>query len=290
MSRKRASLADDEVVAFLREWLPRLGLRWRGFRKVRGQVRKRLGRRLMELGLTDLEAYAGRLEHDADERCELIRMARITISRFWRDRELFEVLGDEILPRAAALARAEHRPVRALSLGCASGEEPYSVAIAWTQGAAAESAVELRVVAADADVHLLVRARRATYDRGSLRDLPSQHVDGLFTGDDQLTLDEGIRCLVSPVALDVRDGLPPGPFDLVLCRNLVFTYLAVSEQLRIAAAIAERLTPGGELVVGAHESLPEDAGWVRSGRCRCVPRAAGEHDACGVQRAVHKPP
>jgi len=50
-------MRDAECIAFLQWALPRMGFRWPGFRKVRGQVCKRVGRRLKELGLTDLEAY-----------------------------------------------------------------------------------------------------------------------------------------------------------------------------------------------------------------------------------------
>ena len=60
-------MTDHECVEFLHWALPRLGLRWSGFRKVRGQVCKRLKRRLAELSVEDVASYRARLECDASE-------------------------------------------------------------------------------------------------------------------------------------------------------------------------------------------------------------------------------
>ena len=57
---------------------------------------------------------------------------------------------------------------------------------------------------------------------------------------------------------DIREQVPDGPFDLVLCRNLVFTYFAPGLQRALLEQIKARLRPSGYLVIGAHETLPED--------------------------------
>jgi chemotaxis protein methyltransferase CheR len=111
-------MTDPELVAFLQWALPRLSLRWAGFRKVRGQVRKRIHRRLRELGLPDLAAYRAHLEREPDEWAQLAAMCRITISRFWRDRGVFDWLTGR-LPELATTGR-----LRAWSAGCAGGRAP----------------------------------------------------------------------------------------------------------------------------------------------------------------------
>lgn len=90
-------MTDPELVAFLSLVAPRLGLRAAGFRRVRGTVRKRLSRRLAELGL-DLAAYTVHLETHPDEWQWLDRSCRITISRFGRDAAVFERLATHVLP------------------------------------------------------------------------------------------------------------------------------------------------------------------------------------------------
>jgi chemotaxis protein methyltransferase CheR len=235
-------MTDAECVAFLQWALPRLRLRWQGFRKVRRQVCRRVSRRIAELGLNEADAYRAFLEGNPQEWNVLAGLCRITISRFWRDRALFEALRDEVLPELGA-------SVFAWSAGCASGEEPYSLVLA-----AAEARVEIHVIATDVDPVLLERARRACYPESSLRDLPADLRARAFE-------DGGLRPEYhKPVDFlrhDVRDGAPGGPFDLALCRNLVFTYFADELQREVGRRLAGSLRAGGALVVGAHEDLSE---------------------------------
>jgi chemotaxis protein methyltransferase CheR len=93
---------DRDCTAFLQWALPQRDLRWPGFRKVRRQVCKRLKRRIRELGLGDLAAYRSRLEADPAEWRAFDECCHITISRFFRDRGVFEVLRTYVLPDIAA--------------------------------------------------------------------------------------------------------------------------------------------------------------------------------------------
>ena len=124
-------MTDADCVAFLQWALPRLDMRWKGFRKVRGQVCKRIKRRLQELGLEGYAAYRQRLESDPGEWRLLDECCHITISRFFRDRDVFEALRRRILPDVAHKAAREGRAVRIWSAGCASGEEPFTLKIFW---------------------------------------------------------------------------------------------------------------------------------------------------------------
>ena len=107
-------------------------MRWVGFRRVRRQVCKRIARRLIELGLQDLEAYRTLLGADAGEWSRLDSLCRITISRFYRDRAVWNYLGDVLLPDLTRFARRRgDEELRCWSVGCASGEEPYTLAMVW---------------------------------------------------------------------------------------------------------------------------------------------------------------
>lgn len=122
-------MTDAECVAFLQWALPRLELRWRGFRKVRRQVCKRFRRRIAELDLPDLAAYRARLEADAAEWRVLQGLCVITVSRFYRDRRVSDMLRDSVLPALAdaALAAGDGAPV--LEHRMRLGEEPYTLSI-----------------------------------------------------------------------------------------------------------------------------------------------------------------
>ena len=239
-----------------------MGLRWAGVRRVRRQVCKRIGRRLTALGLDDIAAYRTRLEADPDEWRVLDGLCRIPISRFFRDREAFAHLGRAVLPALAraAAARGETR-LRCWSAGCASGEEPYSLSLLWTLGAASGSPrLGLEIVATDADAHLIERARAARYGAGSLKDLPPGWRERAFgTANGLFALRPEYRAPVALECQDVRADAPPGRFDLVLCRNMAFTYFAEPVQRAVQRRLMGALVGGGALVIGAHERLPEGA-------------------------------
>src|SRR3990170_4508418 len=218
-------MKDADCVEFLRWCLPRLRLRWAGFRKPRRTLCKRVDRQLRRLGVADLGAYRAYLDATPAEWDRLDALCRIPISRFYRDRAVFDCLGADVLPALAAAAPGGR--LRAWSVGCASGEEPYGVMLLWRLRVEPRfPGRELEILASDADPHMLERARRGLYAPGSLKDLPAD--------------------------------LPAGPFDLVLCRNLAFTYFDDELQRATLARLAARLRGGGALVIGRHEALPDN--------------------------------
>jgi chemotaxis protein methyltransferase CheR len=119
------------------------------------------------------------------------------------------------------------------------------------------SALRLEVVATDADENLLDRARTGRYTQSSLKDLPDDFREKAFTAhEDPLTIRDSFKHGVSFVLQDIREEVPDGSFDIVLCRNLAFTYFDDKLQFAVLDAIRPKLLPGGFLIVGIHESLP----------------------------------
>jgi len=251
-----------DCVNFLQWALPQMRFRWPGFRKVRKQVCKRVRRRVDELGLGTLDDYRAYLNENAGEWSVLEILCRVTISRFYRDRGVFERLANTVLPELAGRAQREgDRPVRALSAGCAGGEEAYTLRILWDCRVTPDFPdAGLEIVAVDSDPAMLARARSARYGPGSLRELPVPLLDAAFerTGEEYQVCPQ-FRKGIEFVEADVRYDLPPGPFDLVLCRNLAFTYFADDLQEETLAGLSPIPVPGGYLVLGSHERLPGEA-------------------------------
>ncbi len=253
-------MTDAECIELLQWALPRLGFRWRGFRKVRRQVRRRIQRRLGQLGLSGAGAYRDYLRSHPAEWQVLDGCCRITVSRFYRDRAVFDHLGQKVLPELAATAiRHGQSEIRCWSAGCASGEEVYTVAILAATGPLAKTAgVRLRMVATDADQHVLERARRARYPASSVKDVPAGWLTGpLAPSGDEHVVRSDLRHDVEFHCQDIRREWPDGPFHLVLCRNLAFTYFDQPLQRSVLRRMIERILPGGVLVIGKQESLPE---------------------------------
>jgi len=237
-----------------------MGFRWPGFRKVRGQVCKRVARRLRELGLQDTGAYREHLKAHADEWAVLDGLCRVTISRFFRDRGVYETLRGEVLPELVRqVASAAESVTDIWSAGCGAGEEPFSIAILHRHSEDPDlRQASVRILATDSDEHQLDRARTAIYPGGCTKDMPAELRDAAFEPleSDQLQL-KGQFCEdVDFVLQDLREAMSEGPFHLILCRNLAFTYFIEETQREILARLREHLRPGGYLVIGAHEGLP----------------------------------
>jgi len=253
-------MEDDRCVRFLQRTLPQMHMLWPGFRRVRRQVCKRIDRRMNALGLAHIDEYEAYLETHAGEWARLDSLCRITISRFSRDRGVFATLVEAVLPELARDVRARGGDtLRAWSVGCASGEEPYTLAILWhTKLQPRFPGMKLDITATDIDAQMLERARAARYARGSLKELPADLLARAFTReDDTYRLDSRYTANVTFLEQDVRETCPEGPFDLVLCRNLVFTYFDEGLQAGLLGRIVDCMADGAALVVGIHEDLPE---------------------------------
>jgi chemotaxis protein methyltransferase CheR len=257
--KRLPAVQDQACIDFLQWCLPQLELRWPGYRKVRGLVAKRLNRRLAELGAANLCAYRNLLTRESAEWEQLDAMCRIPISRFYRDRGVFDVIVRQLLPELAAIASARgDRRVRCWSAGCASGEEPYTLTIAWRFGVARNwPAAKLNVLATDADDVMIERAKVGCYGRSSLKELPEEWVKCAFIRHGPLfCVAPEFREAIEFALQDIRQSIPQGPLDLILCRNLAFTYFDEVLQRRIANQLRERLHAGGFFVLGSHEALP----------------------------------
>lgn len=254
-------MRDAEFAAFFADVCPRLGLRAEGYPRTRGSVRKRVARRLRELGLESLAEYRRRLDAQGDEWRWLDQCCRITVSRFARDAAVYQALRERYLPERASAARAHgRRRLRAWSAGAASGEEAYGLAMAWHMELGSQfPELELEVLGTDADPTVLERAAAGIYPEGSLRELPRPLRAAFEPCGHEWRLLDRYRGGVRFERSDLRHECPSGLFDLTLCRNLAFTYFDEPTQRRLARAFAASLQPGGILVVGRGERLPSDS-------------------------------
>jgi chemotaxis protein methyltransferase CheR len=266
-------MRDADCIAFLQWALPCLGLRWAGFRRVRRQVCKRIERRMRELGVSDLGAYRQQLESQKREWDALAARCTVTISRFYRDRAAFDCLGARVLPALAeaALARGAAQ-LECWSAGCASGEEAYTLAIQWRIALQPRfPSLGIRILGTDIDAALLERAQAACYRRSSLEELPAALREQAF---EKLCLRADYRHAVEFEQRDLLAEAPARRFDLILCRNLAFTYFDPQVARAALERLGGRLRPGGALMIGLHEDLPPHAerfeAWPG---CRAIYRA-----------------
>ncbi|HSR74173.1 MAG TPA: CheR family methyltransferase [Sulfurovum sp.] len=255
-------MKDTECVSFLQQTLPTLHMQWQGFRKVRKQVCKRIKRRLQALGLSDIASYSKYLKENKEEWNVLDDMCRITISRFYRDRGVFDSIRETVLLNIAKEADAKgENSIKVWSAGAASGEEAYTLSIIWEQCFAKSfPRLTLKIVATDSSAHMIRRARRACYAFGSLKDFPKQWLEEAFEREDEhYCLKEHYKHQIRFLQQDIRQTMPENDFDLILCRNLLFSYFDEPLQRKILTQMKRKLHSNGYLVIGIHESLPKDS-------------------------------
>jgi chemotaxis protein methyltransferase CheR len=220
---------------------------------------------MSDLSISTAKQYREQLEHSPEEWGELDAACRITISRFYRDRAVFDALRLRFLPELGERAVRDHRPMRCWSAGCCSGEEPYTLALALRLDVQRQiPGMTYEILATDVDAVVLDRARKGCYPPGALVELPRDWLLEAFQAEaSEWCLTPEYRQGIRWARQDIRHTVPEGPFDLILCRNLVFTYLSAPMQQTVTGALHERLQPAGLLVVGSHEHLPDAERFAR---------------------------
>lgn len=242
------------------EILNYFNLSWEGYRKVRKGVKKRLTKHMQQLGCSRVDDYLAVLSRRPAHKNECRRLLTVSISRFFRDRSLWETLQEKILPGLIAESAA---PFRVWSCGCARGEEVYSFRIVWNNLQQAHSDLpELSVRGTDMNPEYLAMARQGTYERSSLKELSADQIERYFDkvpGKQRYIVKSFLRRAVRFDQADILHDPPPGvSFAVVFIRNNLLTYHRSADKERGLQKIVRSLTPGGALITGSHEKIPEN--------------------------------
>jgi chemotaxis methyl-accepting protein methylase len=241
--------------------LNHFNLSWKGYRKVRKGVKKRLNRHMQSLGCRTVEAYLKVIEAHEQIRRECQRRLTVSISRFFRDTALWQALQNEVLPQLAAIEGTA--PLAFWSAGCACGEEAYSISLLWHRLKSGGQALpKLNIIATDVNPDCLFKAQTGIYNQSSLKHVPHKDRQTYFSA-----LPRGRRFrikpkLAEPIQWQTHTLLAPPPrsrFDLVFLRNNLLTYYQNPEKSESFHRIADTIKPHGYLIIGAHEHLPANA-------------------------------
>ncbi|MGC9975475.1 MAG: CheR family methyltransferase [Syntrophales bacterium] len=240
-----------------RQLLDRLNLSWQGYAKVRKSVKKRIDRHMGKLGLPTMDEYLQALL-DPDILKKVESLMSVSISNFFRDRNLWRTLEEEIIPDIAA--RHSER-IHAWSAGCALGQEAYSLAIMWDMLKKKRPPLpELRILATDINPDYIGKAMAGIYDRNNLKGLPDEIKSVYFHAcEDQkaLCLTDCIKkCVAWKVHNLMKEPPPAKRFQIVFLRNNLFTYYRPEYTSSVFLNVLDRLDEGGFFIIGSHERLP----------------------------------
>ncbi|MCW8309473.1 response regulator [Acidiphilium sp. PA] len=222
-----------------------------------GTLRRRIDRRIGLAGLVpaSLDAYLALLTSNAAEVDLLAQDLLINVTSFFRDRAVFDVLEQQIVPELVA-GRTADQPLRLWVAGCSSGEETYSLAMLFMEHiSAVGSPARLQIFASDVDPDAVGRARAGLYDQSIEADVSPARLARFFIREEQkYRIGTELRALVVFTVQDVLADPPFSRLDLVSCRNLLI-YLRAEAQSKILTLFHFALRDGGILLLGSAETI-----------------------------------
>jgi len=225
-------------------------------------ARRRVTARAHAAGCSDIRSYLGVLERNPEELLRLKRALHVTVSGFFRDPGMFRVLEGSILPEIfRTRAQQAQRRVHLVCVGCATGEEPYSLAITLLSSFAQEvTAFEVGVRGIDVETEALRVAREGIYPEDRIASVPAglrlRYFDPV--GDGEVRVADEVRKLVRFERRDIVRQPLPANTDLLLCRNTLI-YYRQSQKEEILRRIVDALAPAAFLVLGRSEVIPQAA-------------------------------
>jgi chemotaxis protein methyltransferase CheR len=225
-------------------------------------VYSRLVKRLRKLGIESFKHYCALVEseHGADERGNMVAALTTNVTRFFREMHHFDHLKLNVLPELIPAIR-EGIPLRIWSAGCASGEEPYSIALTVLSVMPDAARFNVRILATDINKNVLAIAERGVYSDTAVTPIPRMQRAQWFAptrnkeGRKSWRVGEELRSLVTFRQLNLMDSWPmKRAYHAIFCRNVAIYFPDESHE-QIWTRLAALLAPRGCLYVGHSERV-----------------------------------
>ena len=219
-------------------------------------ILRRISRRMVVTRNRTMREYLDYLKEHPEEVGELVKAFLINVTQFFRDPDAFVSLKNDILPQVIAQARERDCVLRIWTAGCATGEEPYSLAMLLID-LLGEDLPEwsIKIFATDLSETAITFARRGLYAENVLTGVPEAYRDRFFErADHGYRVTKALRQIVIFGQQDLTRSAPFPRIDLLLCRN-VLIYFTPELQNYVLTQFAFSLTPGGYLFLGKAETV-----------------------------------
>jgi two-component system CheB/CheR fusion protein len=242
--------AFEELLEYVRD---NRGFDFTGYK--RASLMRRVHKRMQDVGIADIGEYQDYLEVHPEEFTHLFNTILINVTSFFRDEPSWDYLAEEIVPRIVA-RKGQHAPIRVWCVGCASGEEAYTIAIVLAEALGlSELRSRVKIYATDVDEEALALARAGVYSEKSVEAIPAPLREKyLVSATDGFAFVKDLRRAVIFGRHDLTNDAPISRVDLIVCRNTLM-YFNADAQNRIYDAFHFALQPHGFLFLGKSEML-----------------------------------
>ncbi|MEO6875748.1 MAG: CheR family methyltransferase [Opitutaceae bacterium] len=220
-----------------------------------GTIQRRITRRMALCRQKTPEKFAALLADHVGERDALVSDLLIRVTSFFRDADAFRTLKRKIFP--ALIDQHRHKgPVRIWTVGCSTGQEAYSLAMAYAEFAdGIKRPPGLRIFATDLNEAMLEQARHGLYPKTIAQDVSPERLRRFFVEEkDGYRVNQPLREQVVFARQNILSDPPFSRMDLISCRNLLI-YFQSEQQQRILPIFHSALTPGGFIFLGGTESV-----------------------------------
>ena len=214
---------------------------------------RRINVRMNVLHITTGSEYANLLQNESDEINSLYDSLSINVTKFYRNKHIWETFSSNIIPKLLNSSKINNT-IRVWSAGCATGEEPYSIAIMFSE-ALKNTNYKIKIIATDINSQLLQDAKKGVYSFNTLQNLDPNLIKSYFTkeGKHHYKVNKKIKDLVTFQLGDIVT-YPLSYLDVILCRNLLIYYSKDSQNL-ILKKFHQVLKENKFLVLGMDESM-----------------------------------
>lgn len=223
------------------------------------QMRRRIDTLANKNGAKSYEEYIQMIKSDKDKFEQFVNFLTINVSEFYRNPDQWKIMDQQVIPK---LIKEQRKPIKIWSAACSTGDEPYSLAMAFSKHV---SLSDIKILATDIDKQVIEHAKVGLYSEKSIAGVPADLKKKYFTqiGNSYQISDDIKKCVTFKEHNLLKDVYPKD-YDLILCRNVVIYFTDEAKDM-IYKNFYGSLKSKGVLFIGSTEQISnyKDLGFNR---------------------------
>ena len=223
------------------------------------QMRRRIDTLANKNGAKSYEEYIQMIKSDKEKFEQFVNFLTINVSEFYRNPDQWKLMDQQVIPK---LIKEQRKPIKIWSAACSTGDEPYSLAMAFSKHVPLS---EIKILATDIDKQVIEHAKVGLYSEKSIAGVPADLKKKYFTQiGNSYQISDDIKRYVTFKEHNLLKDVYPKDYDLILCRNVVIYFTDEAKDM-IYKNFYGSLKSKGVLFIGSTEQISnyKDLGFNR---------------------------